>query len=174
MGLTRYIVASIVGVSRSRYITFIICFCWFARMRTYVTFPATAIDITAGTALDICRGTGCEAIGIILGIISIFRVIVVSTHTEDVAHVTCRAGSIDIFLHSTTKQGNIGVSIDVATTFLFGRTIAATIGVVHHLCVFVNDDIGAINVLALCLFIILECREISLIYFSLVDQRGVS
>ena len=138
---------------------------------SHITFPATAIDVTTGTTLDIGRGAGGEAIGIV---IFTFGITIVATHMEDVVDGTCRTGSIDILLHRTTEQGNIGVAIDITAAFLVGRSITATVGIVHHLSAFVDDDIGAIDVLAFLLFCVREGREISVIDISMIDQRGVS
>ena len=138
-----------------------------AIVQTYISFPAAAIDITAGAALDIGRGTGGEAIAICACVIRTYR-------GKCIVHGSCCTGSIDILLHRATEQSYIGMSPYVAAEWRATRTITATVSIVHHLGTFVDDNVGVVNILALRLFFLRVSGVVSLVNLSLSHQRGAA
>ena len=111
---------------------------------TYVATPAAAIDVTAGTALDIDIGAGHEATGIPWIIIIWIRCNIVSNAIH-IFHIATGTSCVDIFLDLTAKQGNVGGARHHSL-----RTIAAAINVVTHIGTFVDDDVGAVSSLGQC------------------------
>ena len=96
----------------------------------HVALPAATIDVTAHTALDIDVGTGHEAGTVLVGIV---------TRTHGILHGATGAGGIDVLLHRTAQQGDVGGARHHGVS-----TKAAAVGVVVDRSSLVNDDVGAI------------------------------
>ena len=89
-------------------------------MMTYRTFPSAAIDITDRTAFDI---------GICFGHESLL--------SEFILHATTGTAGIEVFLHRTTMQPDIGLTADHCRS-----TQSATITIAHDSSPFIDIDVG--------------------------------
>ena len=87
-------------------------------------FPATAIDVAAGTTLDVGRGTGRKGFCIII-----------------VQHGTTGACGIDVLHDGAAKQFDAGGSADIGI-----GTKAAAVGVVPHGSTFIDVHVGVVSV----------------------------
>ena len=121
--------------------------CWgctdFTNVIAYTSSPTAAIDVTCRTALDIgiCRSDEWLAE-------------VVSRNVVFVVHRTYRSCSIEVLCYSTSKQSDVGSSVNVASILGVGVTQTTTVGVstvtaaVIHISAdvsaFFDDDVGVV------------------------------
>ena len=142
------------------------------RMQTDISFPTATIDVTTRAALDISRGTGSEAIRIV---ILTFGVTIVGTGLcKAIVHSSSRTGGIDILAHLSAKQCYIGMPPYVTAHGRCTRTVAATVSIVHHFSTLVDDHVGVVNLIALRLLFRGIACVVSLVNLCLSHQRGVS
>ena len=103
------------------------------------TVPAAAIDVAAGTALDVDVAAGDE---VLVEVILFYFVAV-----DDAAH---RAGTVDVLLDRAAEQGDVGSAEHVTAVVVqfhgvmvrLHITQAAAVGVVHHGGTLVNQHVG--------------------------------
>ena len=119
---------------------------------THATTPATAVDITYHTTIDISISRGGEACG------------------EDIGHTTGGTCRIDILYDRAAEQGNIGRAIDTTCQCIRFRSISATIDITADSSTFMDDHVGVIPLIYSGLLVVRQLTEVTVIHISHPDK----
>ena len=125
-------------------------------MITHAASPATTIDITHHTTLDIGVGSGGETSRI---------TVTLRTDTKEIVYTTGSSRSIDILVDRATEQGDISRAIHITAQRNRGTAVATTIGIVHHSGALLDYHVGVILVGLL--------KSCSVVHLCLSHQRGM-